>query len=197
MLSPSRRITFVRHAMPVVDDGLAPAAWSLSAEGAVAASALDLPTDAVAVASPERKAVQTIALARRVATEDIATEARFREVDRVEAVHDDFRDARRAWVAGALDARHTGWEHPHAAAHRFHEGLLAHPADHLIVGTHGMVLTAWMVAQGLIPPGEAATAFWEALPLPAVVELATGGAVTVMGTPPDAALRGARGQQIR
>ncbi|WP_309129262.1 histidine phosphatase family protein [Microbacterium sp.] len=197
MPSLPRRITLVRHAMPVVDVAVDPAAWSLSAEGAAAASALHLATDAVAVSSPELKALQTVALARGVATDEVAVDARFREVDRVEAVHDGFREARRAWVTGVLDSRHEGWEHPDAAARRFHEGLLAHPAEHLVVGTHGMVLTAWMVARGLVAPGAPAAAFWEALGLPAVVELGAERPPAVMDRAAETLGGAAPGQEIR
>ncbi|UJP11011.1 histidine phosphatase family protein [Microbacterium sp. KUDC0406] len=127
--------------------------------------------DGSAVSSPELKALQTTALATRVPAAAVAVDARFREVDREEQVHDDFRSARRAWVAGRLDERHAGWEKPDAVAQRFHEGLLAHPAEHLVVGTHGMALTAWMTAQGLIESGDAAVEFWESLRFPDVVEL--------------------------
>jgi len=166
-----RRLTLVRHAMPAVDAEVDPAEWILDQQGADAAAALDLPPDAAAVSSPEQKSRQTVAIARGTTIDAVPVDDRFREIDRVERVHDGFRDARRAWVAGALDGRHEGWEHPHAAAQRFHEGLLAHPAEHLVVGTHGMVLTAWSVSSGLIGPGEDAATFWEALRLPDVLTI--------------------------
>ncbi|MGX1791786.1 NUDIX domain-containing protein [Microbacterium sp. NPDC055312] len=165
------RITFVRHAQPDVDPSLDPSAWPLSSSGATAAAALDLNAGPCTVisTSPERKAADTVMAAVR--SERMLVDPRFREVDRVESVHDGFRDARRAWIGGRLDERHEGWETPNAAARRFHEGLLTHQAEHLIVGTHGMVLTAWMVGQGLIPSGDAAVEFWEQLRFPEVIEL--------------------------
>lgn len=168
------RITFLRHAMPEVESGIMPAEWRLSAAGVAAAGALHIASapSTRALSSPELKARQTTALAMGSPLETIMTDIRFREVDREERVHDGFREARRAWVAGRLDRRHRGWETPGAAARRFHDGLLAHVAEHLVIGTHGMVLTAWMVDQGLIAPGDEAVAFWEALRLPDVVELA-------------------------
>jgi broad specificity phosphatase PhoE len=167
------RITFLRHAMPEVESGIMPAEWRLSAAGVAAAGALHIASapSTRALSSPELKARQTTALALDSPLEAIVTDARFREVDREERVHAGFRDARRLWVAGRLDQRHRHWEAPKAAAQRFHEGLLAHAAEHLVVGTHGMVLTAWMVDQGLIAPGDEAVAFWEALALPDVIEL--------------------------
>ncbi|MFE6994711.1 histidine phosphatase family protein [Microbacterium sp. NPDC057659] len=164
-----RKITLLRHAMPEVDASSAPSSWRLSADGAAAAAALLL--EGAAVSSPELKALQTTALATRVLPEAVAQDARFREVDRDEPVHDDFRDARRAWVSGSLDERHSGWETQDAVSQRFHDGLMAHSAEHLVVGTHGMALTAWMTAQGLIEPGDAAVEFWAALRFPEVIEL--------------------------
>lgn len=160
--------------MPEVHPALPPGSWCLSDDGVTAATALDLVTSdagALAVSSPERKARDTVALALKVSAGQIATDARFREVDRVERVHEGFRAARAAWVAGHLDDRHVGWETPDAAAQRFHEGLLAHQAEHLIIGTHGMVLTAWMVSQGLVGPGDAAVEFWDALGFPDLVRV--------------------------
>ncbi|MEJ1087517.1 NUDIX domain-containing protein [Microbacterium sp. Mu-80] len=168
-----RRLTFVRHAMPEVDSASPPSAWPLSDAGVAAAAAMVLEVDAgtIVVSSPERKARQTAALAVGSSIAQIPTDPRLREVDRVERVHDGFRAARAAWVAGDLDDRHAGWEPPDAAAQRFHDGLLAHAAEHLIVGTHGMVLTAWMVAQRQVPPGDAAVTFWNALQFPDIVEI--------------------------
>ena len=164
------KITLLRHAMPEVDASASPDTWPLSTDGVAAASGLVLAAGTVA-SSPELKALQTTALACGVETESIEQDARFREVDRVERVHDGFREARRAWVAGQLDERHEGWETADAAAQRFHDGLRAHPAEHLIVGTHGMVLTSWLAAQGLVGAGDEAVAFWEALRFPDALQL--------------------------
>ncbi|WP_181905791.1 NUDIX domain-containing protein [Microbacterium bovistercoris] len=164
-----RKITLLRHGMPEVDASVSPEEWPLSSDGAAAASALRL--DGTAVSSPELKARQTTVLATGAEEGTVVQDARFREVDREELVHDDFRSARRAWVAGRLDERHVSWETPDDVAQRFHEGLLAHPAEHIVVGTHGMALTAWTVAQGLIEAGDPAVAFWETLRFPDVIEL--------------------------
>lgn len=50
----------VRHAMPAVDPATDPATWGLGPEGRAAAAALDLPTDALLVASDEPKAIETL-----------------------------------------------------------------------------------------------------------------------------------------
>jgi len=168
----ARRITFVRHAMPKVEAAALPDVWELSPAGVASAAARLLSVvGATPISSPERKARQTTALITGMDEELVVTDARFGEVVRVERVHDGFRPARAAWIAGRLDTRHHGWETPKAAAQRFHEGLLAHRADHLIVGTHGMVLTAWLIAQSQVQHGDAAVAFWDALDFPAVIEL--------------------------
>lgn len=167
-----RRVTFLRHAMPQVNETQPPGDWVLSPAGIAAAVALRVDgSAATAVSSPERKAVQTVAHALSLPESAVATDSAFREIDRVEQVHADFRDTRRAWIAGLLDERHEGWETPDAAAQRFHEGLLGHPAEHLIVSTHGMVLTAWLLAQGLIERADDAVVFWDALRLPDVLEV--------------------------
>lgn len=158
--------------MPQVEPAISPGAWALSDSGISAATEHPLQiTGATVVSSPERKAVQTTALMSGRDEDAVGVDPRFREVDRVERVHHGFRVARAAWIAGRLDERHEGWETPDAAARRFHDGLLAHSAGHLVVGTHGMVLVAWMIARGLIAPGDEAVTFWEGLRFPDVIAL--------------------------
>lgn len=173
-MSIPRRITFVRHGMPAVDGEASPAVWPLIPEAVVAAGALRLDAASertVIVSSPERKAVQTCALAVGASESAVLTDAGLREIDRIESVDAGFRDARRAWIASRIDERHRGWESPDAAARRFHEALLRHRGDHLIVATHGMVLTCWLVAQGIVASGGDAIEFWESLRFPDVLEL--------------------------
>lgn len=165
-------MTFVRHAHPVVDPLLPASSWALTAEGATAAQALTLDlTGTAVVSSPERKALQTIALATGIPLEQVPIDPAFREVDRVEAVSPGFLAARRAWVGGMLDDRHARWESPPRAVARVTAGIERRPGRHLIVGIHGMVLTAWMVAHGHIGAGNEAVDFWERMPFPAIVSL--------------------------
>jgi len=99
-------------------------------------------------------------------------DSRFAEVRRpVEPIRHGFRVVRRAWVAGALDARHEGWERPEEAAARFAEGIASLPGDVLVVATHGMILTAWLSSIGELAVGDAAATFWAALAMPDVVEV--------------------------
>lgn len=153
MAEYAMRVRFVRHAMPLVDAQRAPADWDLTREGEAEAAAprlrlrrLTPDASAVIVSSPERKAVQTVALATERPTDSIRTDAGFREIDRHETVSEDFRDARRAWIAGELDARHSNWESPQHAADRMDAALRSANAQTVIVGTHGMVLTAWLIS---------------------------------------------------
>lgn len=162
-------VTFVRHALPAVDPQVQSSEWALTHEGAEAAKALDISGHARFVSSPELKALQTVALATGRSEDTILIDQAFREVDRIEAVHDGFRAARRAWVSGELDHQHDGWESPESAAHRVSDALRRYDAPHLIVGTHGMVLTAWLVSTGVVKPRDAAIEFWERLPFPATV----------------------------
>ncbi|GGB41816.1 hypothetical protein GCM10011492_35960 [Flexivirga endophytica] len=140
-----RRVVLVRHAAPQVDPTRAPADWGLTNDGVVAAAQLrkQLPRQATFAASDERKAISTLRAATDV---EFIVDARFGEVRRsVEPISDDFRVVRRAWVRGALDASHKDWETPPEAAARFAAGLDSLAGDVLVVATHGMVLTAWLV----------------------------------------------------
>ncbi|MGF0118242.1 histidine phosphatase family protein [Promicromonospora sp. Marseille-Q5078] len=168
------RITLVRHAAPEVSGEIPPGAWPLSRAGRAAAHDLRLPGGARAVASDERKAIETLSLALGVAV--VPTDPRFGEVRRPpEPVAPGFREARRAWVEGALDARHFGWEAPDVAARRFDDAVREHALGHdLVVATHGMVLTAWLVSIGRLAPGPDAGGFWVRLGLPDVVPVALG-----------------------
>jgi broad specificity phosphatase PhoE len=123
------------------------------------------------VASSELKAYQTLQCAGPSVR--VLQDARFDEVRRVEPFDYDFRTRRRAWVEGRLGEWHRGWETPLEAAARFDEAVTDHTASSptLVVGSHGMVLTAWLVhARGVVDVKDAG-AFWAALDLPGVIDL--------------------------
>ncbi|HEY3000947.1 MAG TPA: histidine phosphatase family protein, partial [Kribbellaceae bacterium] len=102
------------------------------------------------------------------------SDPRFDEVRRDEAYADDFRTARRAYVAGT---DHPGWEPRADVVRRFAAGVAEHVAAAgdraVVIATHGMALTIWLAAAtGLPDPG----AFWAGLAFPdaLAVDLASG-----------------------
>jgi broad specificity phosphatase PhoE len=168
------RILLVRHAEPQASPAADPQQWPLSEAGRRAAKDLGgrLPGTGLWVTSTEVKAHETLLLARPDQALPVSQDARFDEVRRVEQFDDDFLARRRAWVEGRLDQRHHGWEEPLEAATRFDEGISEYAAlgSALVVGTHGMVLTAWLVhARGLVAT-PVAGAYWEAMSFPDVIE---------------------------
>lgn len=165
------RMTLIRHAAPVSRADLDPGAWSLSPAGRRAAAALQLriPPGTTLAASAETKAIETLCLAAARERDELHVDHRFGEVVRPgEPFDDDHRDRRLAWVTGRPDDRHRGWETPEQAAARFQAGLDDLAGD-LVVATHGMVLTAWLVSRGIVTAGSAAGSFWRGLAFPDVV----------------------------
>jgi broad specificity phosphatase PhoE len=164
----------VRHAMPAADPESPPDQWVLSDDGIAAARALirQLPPDAELVSSVEPKAWQTLG-----ASDAVRRDARFNEVERVgEPWGGDFRRLRRAYVSGV---EHRGWEPHESVAARFRTGLDAHLARAgeapLVIASHGMAITVWLVDAGVIPREDAAK-FWSDLRFPDrhLVDLANG-----------------------
>lgn len=123
-------------------------------------------TGSLIVSSPERKAIETLSLATGLPAQGILRHPDLGEVRRVEAVDEGFHARRSDWVAGRLDARHEGWETPEEAATRFERALTSFGDAPLVIGTHGMVLTAWAAWCGLVPGGEGAAVFWRGLRMP-------------------------------
>lgn len=164
----------VRHAEPEVLPDSDPRSWPLSEAGRTAASQLShrLPRTGRWVSSTERKALETLLYAgpsRMAVTKDPG----FDEVRREEPFDDDFKSRRRAWVESRLDDRHSSWEPPEQAAERFEIAVREHLADarSLVVATHGMVLTAWLVhARKQLTPSEAGS-FWERMRFPDIVRV--------------------------
>jgi broad specificity phosphatase PhoE len=169
------KVTLVRHAMPLVSAALDPASWPLSPEGRRAAGSLreGLPADAgLWLASRELKALETLQCLAPDGHRPILRDPRFDEVQRDEPFDDEFPSRRRAWVEGELDARHAGWETPWEAGVRFDEAVRSHAEQGpLLVCSHGMVMTAWLVHRGVVQPGSTAGRFWDALAFPDLVEV--------------------------
>ncbi|WP_166983528.1 histidine phosphatase family protein [Paramicrobacterium fandaimingii] len=169
----TRRILLLRHAMPDASLDASPDAWPLSDDGAAAASRLfgRLPTNGVLASSPELKARQTLERAPGTQT-DIVVDSRFAEVRRPDEPFDDgFRDRRFTWIVGHPCPLHEHWETPEAAASRFQAGINAIDGESIVVASHGMVLTAWLIAVGVVRPGHEAGRFWSALSMPDLVEV--------------------------
>lgn len=168
-------VLLVRHAEPAASPAVDPSVWPLSDAGRNAASQLSqrLPRAGRWVASSERKAYETLLCAGHSSVA-VTQDPRFDEVRRDEPFDDDFKARRRAWVEGRLDARHSGWESPQDASERFEDAVRGHSADAecLVVGTHGMVLTAWLVhARQQLEPSEAGS-FWERMTFPDIIRVA-------------------------
>jgi broad specificity phosphatase PhoE len=154
----------VRHALPDHRSDVASTEWELSEEGQRDAQSLvQRLRGCLLVASTEAKARQTLEPCGAV-----ATDARFREVERDDPYDDGFRERRRAYLAGS---RRPGWEPHTVVAARFESGV-RHWAElaagrSLAIGTHGMAMTIWLASHGLTDP----VGFWERLRFPDVIEV--------------------------
>lgn len=166
-------LVFVRHAMPQVDALSPPGEWRLAPEGVRAARGVVLPVSESTrlLASTEVKAIQTLSLITGSTETTILSDAGFDEVQRSEPVDAEYLDRRRAWVRGEPDARHEGWESFADVGARMDAAIVRLRADSMIIGTHGMALTAWLVRAGLVAPGAAAVGFWSSLAYPHVIEV--------------------------
>jgi broad specificity phosphatase PhoE len=158
-------LILVRHAMPAVSADRPPHTWGLSEEGRAAAQTLvaSLPVGALLASSAEPKAWETLG----GAGSGIRRDDRFSEVGRVgEPWDDDFGERRRRYVEGA---DHPGWERQAGVAARFEAGvveLLGEASGRpVVLATHGMVLTVWLVSRGVVEAG-AAGDFWSGLRFP-------------------------------
>ena len=166
-----RRVTLIRHAAPETRAEIDPAEWPLSAAGRRAAAELAtrVPNGVALASSTEAKAIETLCLAAGRTPAELRLDHRFGEVVRPgEPFDDDYMNRRLAWVVGRPDDRHNTWETPEQAARRFQQGIDDLEGD-VVVATHGMVLTAWLVSRGVIMPGAEAGAFWTELAFPDVV----------------------------
>lgn len=167
-------LTFVRHAMPRIDASRPARDWALSEEGVRAARRLHLPVSATTqvLASTETKAIHTTSIVTDRACDQILVDARFDEVRREEPVDGEYLDRRAAWVGGDPDSRHLEWESFAEVGERMEAAIRSQRSETLIIGTHGMALTAWLVRTGLVAPGVAAVDFWASLKFPELVTVA-------------------------
>ncbi|MEJ7741494.1 MAG: histidine phosphatase family protein [Nocardioidaceae bacterium] len=158
-------LILVRHAMPTASPEVPPRAWPLSPAGITASERLrgSLPSGAYLVSSTEPKAWHT--LGGQAA--EVIRDARFDEISRGEEPWDStFRVNRRRYVEGTSQ---PGWERHTVVAARFQAGATYHQVAAagrpLVIATHGMALTTWLVVCGVIEP-RLAGAFWDELQFP-------------------------------
>jgi len=162
-----RGVVLVRHALPEVTPGVAPANWPLlesSREDCVLlAHHLPEKLAPVVLTSPERKADETarvIALRRSL---QWRVDPRLREVERPDEWSDNYRERAEAYLA---DGGCDGWE-PHAkvvarVGAAVDEALREFPEGDLVVAGHGLALTLFAASRW----GFAPAPFWRKLTFP-------------------------------
>lgn len=167
-------LLLVRHAMPLASELTPTNQWPLSADGLRAADRLRsrLPHDAELVASDARRAYETVGGPDCVVERD----SRFNEIARPnEPWGGNYREPRRQYVEGIA---HPGWEPQRDAATRFDAGVADLQSRFgegpIVIGTHGMALTVWLVSIGAVVPDDAAD-FWAGLRFPDCIEVHTDG----------------------
>jgi broad specificity phosphatase PhoE len=168
-------ILLVRHAEPEVVPSTDPRRWALSEAGREEAKKLGtrLPQCGLWLSSTERKAYETLLCAAGGRNVAIAQDPGFDEVHRDEPFDDQYEARRLAWVAGHLDERHAGWETPQETAARFEHAISEHAASGspLVVASHGMAITAWLLHARRSLGQQGAPRFWKALALPDVIRV--------------------------
>jgi broad specificity phosphatase PhoE len=164
------RVVLMRHAEPLVADGMPAAQWPLTDQGRDDASVLGRriaggSSTTVVWTSPERKARETAALGFP------SVAARTRE---------QLREVKRAWYASPDELATTttsylrgevveGWEPREDVIARLAELKVdVAPHERLVVVSHGVLLTTWLDHQiGLDDPVQ----FWSNLKMPDAWEL--------------------------
>ena len=179
------RLVLVRHARPVVVPGAPPETWELDERARedcvlLAHTLRDLELPAI-VSSPEPKARQTAAVLGLRLGVPVAEDAAFREAARPSEWVDDYRAAAPAYLASGGDSR---WE-PHTAvvvrfAAAIERARKANPGRDLVVVSHGLAITLYLDALGLVDP----IPFWDTLTLPAAWEATNDTAHDLLLPPP-------------
>jgi broad specificity phosphatase PhoE len=123
------------------------------------------------VSSTETKAYETL-LCAGDGNVAILQNPGFDEVRREEPFDDGYRSRRLAWVEGHHDERHAGWETPRETAARFGRAVTTHTVQGspLVIASHGMAITAWLVHGRRLVAAHNAVGFWTALSFPDVIE---------------------------
>ncbi len=167
------RLVLVRHARPVTVPGASPETWELDERAredcVLLAHALrDLESPAI-VSSPEPKARETATVLGLRLGVPVTEDDAFREATRPPEWVEDYRAAAIAYLASGGDSR---WE-PHTAvvvrfAAAIERARKANPNRDLIAVSHGLAITLFLNALGLVDP----IPFWDNLSLPAAWDVA-------------------------
>jgi 2,3-bisphosphoglycerate-dependent phosphoglycerate mutase len=144
----ARRLVLVRHAEPVVDSNQPSSRWPVSPSGVEAAAALAaaliVPNPpALLLVSPELKAVQTAEPLARAFGLPVTIEADLREHEAPGYLPaDEFQKAVRALFDNPAAA--VFGESANAAAERFARAVDRTDASHVMLVSHGRVLSAYL-----------------------------------------------------
>jgi broad specificity phosphatase PhoE len=164
-------VLLVRHARPVVDPGVPPDRWELTAGGRAAAWVLGaLAGPGYYVASDEPKALRTVQ--EMASGRPVAAEPGLREVHRPGDWSADYEQQARSYLEGAGPGN---WEPPAQVIARFETAVARHMQiatarqQVLIAGTHGLAATLWLASRVRLEPGPAG--FWASLGFPELIEL--------------------------
>jgi broad specificity phosphatase PhoE len=158
--------------MPIVEPDVPSEQWRLGDEGRAAARSLRplLSEPAYFVASDAPKVVQT--LEELAGDTSVSIDPGFREVRRPHIWSDDYRMVARAYVTGTRPDR---WEHHSQVADRFAAAVARHAAlavagsRTLVIGTHGLAPTIWLMTVMRLDPSPAQ--FWERLSFPDIIDV--------------------------
>jgi broad specificity phosphatase PhoE len=158
--------------MPIVEPGVPSDQWQLGDEGRAGARSLrsQLSEPAYFVASDEPKAIQTL---KELAGEtSVSIDPGFREVRRPYTWSDEYRMVARDYVDGI---RPREWEDHVQVADRFATAVARHAAiavalgRALVIGTHGLAPTVWLITVMRLDPSPAQ--FWERLSFPDLIDV--------------------------
>jgi broad specificity phosphatase PhoE len=172
------RLVLIKHAMPVVTDGVTASAWPLSDEGREAALALAVPMAdqglARVLTSDEPKAAETGRILAGALGVPCATWPDLHEHDRSNVSRLESPEAFRARARMLFERPGElvwGRETADAARARFERALQAaldaHHGENLAVVSHGTVITLWLAARF----GWSPFYVWKSLGLPSFAVL--------------------------
>lgn len=162
----TRRLIWIRHALPTPDPATPARDWPLAPEGreeaARLARLLTAPAPVSVVTSDERKAVETSeAICDALGLDPAEVCAEFREVERP-WTEGDYRAAAREYLRSGSA---PGWEPPDEVRGRVTTALLEHwrPEGTTLAVGHGLAMSIW-AADAIV--GLDAVEFWENLTFP-------------------------------